>query len=83
MKGAFRTPTLRDVDLTPPYFHDGSADTLMDVVEHYARGGDAKANLSPLIKPLVLSADEKADLVAFMKALTSRRDVYDVPRLPR
>lgn len=83
MRGAFRTPTLRDVELTPPYFHDGSASTLLDVVEHYARGGDVRTNLSPLIRPLALSADEKADLVAFMKALTTRRDVYEPPRLPR
>jgi cytochrome c peroxidase len=83
MRGAFRTPTLRDVELTPPYFHDGSARTLLDVVEHYARGGDVRANLSPLITPLRLSAGEKADLVAFMKALTTRRDVYEPPRLPR
>ncbi|WP_280153508.1 cytochrome c peroxidase [Piscinibacter sp. XHJ-5] len=83
MRGAFRTPTLRDVDLTPPYFHDGSANTLWDVVEHYARGGDARANLSPLIRPLAITAEEKADLVSFMKALTTRRDVYATPRLPR
>ena len=83
MKGAFRTPTLRDVELTAPYFHDGSAHTLREVVEHYARGGDVKTNLSPLIRPLTLSEAEKADLIAFMKALTTRRGVYDPPRLPR
>jgi cytochrome c peroxidase len=47
MRGAFRTPTLRDVTLTAPYFHDGSARTLEEVVEHYARGGVVRTNLSP------------------------------------
>jgi cytochrome c peroxidase len=47
MKGAFKTPTLRDITLTAPYFHDGSAATLNDVVEHYAKGGVVKTNLSP------------------------------------
>jgi cytochrome c peroxidase len=83
MKGAFRTPSLRDVELTAPYFHDGSAGTLREVVEHYARGGDVKTNLSPLVKPLTLSSTEKDDLVSFMRALTTRRPVYDPPRLPR
>jgi len=71
------------VALTAPYFHDGSANTLREVVDHYVRGGDARANLSPLIKPLVLSEAEKDDLVEFLKALTTRRPVYDPPRLPR
>ena len=83
MNGAFRTPGLRDVALTAPYFHDGSANTLREVVDHYVRGGDARANLSPLIKPLVLSEAEKDDLIDFLKALTTRRPVYDPPRLPR
>jgi cytochrome c peroxidase len=70
MKGAFKTPSLRDVARTAPYFHDGSAPTLSDVVEHYARGGDVKTNLSPNLKPLQLSEQDKADLVAFLGALT-------------
>jgi len=71
MKGAFKTPTLRDVALTAPYFHDGSAKTLEEVVEHYVQGGVVKTNLSPNFRPVDLSADEQADLVAFMRALTS------------
>src|SRR2546421_2826909 len=46
LKGAFKTPTLRDVDLTAPYMHNGVYHTLEEVVEHYVRGGDAKDNLS-------------------------------------
>jgi cytochrome c peroxidase len=83
MRGAFRTPTLRDVALTAPYFHDGSAPTLRDVVEHYAGGGVVRTNLSPLMHPLPLTDEDKSDLVEFLKALTTQRPVYDPPRLPR
>ena len=82
MQGAFKTPTVRDIELTAPYFHDGSASTLRDVVEHYARGGDDRTHLSPLMKPLRLSEQDKEDLVAFMKALTGRPVEVTVPQLP-
>lgn len=83
MKGAFKTPTLRDVELTAPYFHDGSAATLRDVVEHYVRGGDDKTHLSASMKPLTLTEAEKDDLVAFMKSLTSPQIPFRVPMLPQ
>jgi cytochrome c peroxidase len=82
MKGAFKTPTLRDIERTAPYFHDGSAATLMDVVEHYNQGGVVKTNLSPSMKELQLSPQEKADLVAFMKALSSPYRPQALPELP-
>jgi cytochrome c peroxidase len=82
MKGAFKTPTLRDIALTAPYFHDGSATTLMEVVEHYDRGGDDKSNLSKDIRPLNLTRAEKEDLVAFMMALNGRPAAVAVPQLP-
>lgn len=82
MKGAFKTPTLRDVALTGPYFHDGSAQTLAEVVEHYVRGGEVKTNLSPNFTPSNLDDGEISDLVAFMRALTSPRESFDVPALP-
>jgi len=82
MKGAFKTPTLRDIARTAPYFHDGSAQTLMDVVEHYDTGGTVKTNLSPNMKPLNLTQDEKLALVAFMEALTSPYKPVKVPALP-
>lgn len=81
-KGAFKTPSLRDVERTAPYFHDGSAKTLMDVVEHYVRGGDVKTNLSPDIKPLNLTQSEKEDLVAFLQALSSPPMHVELPILP-
>jgi cytochrome c peroxidase len=82
LKGAFKTPTLRDVALTAPYMHNGLYHTLEEVVEHYVRGGDDKDNLSPNIAPLDLSAPEKGDLVAFMKTLTGTRIAVEVPQLP-
>jgi cytochrome c peroxidase len=82
MKGAFKTPTVREVARTAPYFHDGSARTLMDVVEHYDRGGDVKTNLSPNIKPLDLSLAEKQALVAFLESLSSPFLTVTVPELP-
>jgi cytochrome c peroxidase len=83
MRGAFKTPGLRDVAQTAPYFHDGSADTLEQVVEHYVEGGAVKTNLSPPMKPLSLSAEEKAALAAFLRALTTPHAVFDYPVLPK
>jgi len=77
--GRFRTPTLRNVALTAPYFHDGSARTLADVVEHYDRGGTKVAGRAPEISPLHLSPAEQADLVAFLEALTSPAAAVGTP----
>lgn len=82
MKGAFKTSSLRDIEYTAPYFHDGSARTLMEVVEHYAKGGEVRTNLSPNMKALTLSPSEKEDLVAFLKALSSPRPQVEFPILP-
>ena len=79
--GAFKTPTLRNIDLTAPYMHDGSLKTLEEVVDHYNRGGAStdKEVITPFlsggIRPLNLTDQEKSDLVAFMKALTSQEFV--------
>jgi cytochrome c peroxidase len=70
MIGAFKTPGLRNIIMSAPYMHDGSLGTLEEVVEHYNIGGIKNKHLSPLIKPLNLNAQEKADLIAFMAALT-------------
>lgn len=75
--GAFKTPTLRNVELTAPYMHDGSLETLEDVVTHYVNGGALNEGdpinpyLSGGIRPVDLSDEQQADLVAFMKSLTS------------
>ncbi|GJM25742.1 MAG: hypothetical protein DHS20C16_21570 [Phycisphaerae bacterium] len=68
-KGAFKTPSLRDVTKHPPYMHDGSIKTLKEVVEHYNKGGDANPHLSKKIKKLNLTDEEVVLLVKFMEAL--------------
>ena len=69
--GAFKTPGLRDVALTAPYMHDGSQRTLEEVIDFYDKGGEDNPYLDGGIRPLKLSAQEKADLVELLKALTS------------
>jgi cytochrome c peroxidase len=66
----FKVPTLRNVELTSPYMHDGSISTLKDVVEHYNTGGVKHKNKSALIQPLNLTEEEKSNLIAFLKSLT-------------
>ncbi|HMV67334.1 MAG TPA: di-heme enzyme [Myxococcota bacterium] len=87
--GRFRVPTLRNVAVSGPYFHDGSAATLLDVVEHYVEGGRtitegdaAGAGVDnpykhPLVRPFDATDDEKAALVAFMEALTDEDFLTD------
>lgn len=69
-RGAFKTPTLREVGRTAPYMHDGSLATLEDVVDYYDRGGNPNPYLDPDLRPLQLSAQEKKELVAFLKSLS-------------
>jgi len=68
-KGAFKTPGLRHITKTAPYMHDGSLHTLGAVVDFYNRGGDMAKNRSTFITSLELTAEEKKDLVEFLKAL--------------
>ncbi|MFK7965166.1 MAG: cytochrome-c peroxidase [Burkholderiaceae bacterium] len=67
----YRTPQLRNVALTAPYMHDGGLSTLRDVVAFYNQGGAAHSGQSQTIKPLALTQDEIAALVAFLGSLTS------------
>lgn len=80
LRHAFKTPSLRNVALTAPYFHDGSAPTLEAVIDFYNRGGD-RHGVNPLIMPLGLDAQDQADLVAFLRALTDPIHV-ERPTLP-
>ena len=82
-KGAFKTPTLRNIAQTAPYMHDGSQATLEEVVEWYAKGGHANPYLSDKIKKLDLTAQDKKDLVEFMKALTGPLPEMETARLPQ
>ena len=67
--GAFKTPTLRDIARTAPYMHDGSLKTLEEVVDYYDKGGNPNKNLDSDIKKLNLTAQDKKDLVAFLRSL--------------
>ena len=68
-RGRFKTPTLREVGRTAPYMHDGSLETLYDVVEFYKYGGKANPNLDSRMAPLDLSERDMLNLVAFLEAL--------------
>jgi cytochrome c peroxidase len=83
-RGAFKTPTIRNVALSAPYMHDGSIGTLEEVVEWYAKGGHPNPNLSEKIKKLDLSDQDKKDLVEFMKqGCTSAFPKIATGRLPQ
>ena len=83
LKGAFKTPTLRDVELTAPYMHNGQYDTLEEVIEHYDRGGDTNlGNLDPNMVKLNLNKTEKQELVEFLKSLTGDPLEMKIPQLP-
>jgi cytochrome c peroxidase len=87
--GKFKAPTLRNIALTAPYMHDGSIATLEEVLDHYAAGGRTIAdgpykgvghdnpNKSPLVRGFVLSADQKSDLIAFLRTLTDDTLIHD------
>jgi len=87
--GKFKAPTLRNIALTAPYLHDGSAKTLDDVLDHYSAGGRTivgspnagegfhNPNKDPLIRGFKLSAQERADLIAFLKSLTDDEVIHD------
>lgn len=82
-RGAFKTPTVRNVAMTAPYMHDGSQKTLAEVVEWYAKGGHPNEWLDKNVKKLELSDQDKADLVAFMtEGLTGELPKVETGRLP-
>lgn len=81
-RGAFKTPTLRELDATGPYMHDGRFETLEEVVDYYDRGGAAVLGVDARIRPLGLSAEQKSDLVAFLHALSSGAGAPPAPALP-
>jgi cytochrome c peroxidase len=83
-RGAFRTPTLREIARTAPYMHDGSLTTLEDVVNYYDKGGTENPQLDEELYPLKLTAEDKADLVTFLKEGLSSEKYPHVkpPKLP-
>ena len=81
-KGAFKTPTLRNVVQREPYMHNGVFHSLEEIIDFYDAGGGAVAGKSPLIQPLGLTAQEKRDLLAFLQALTGELPTVTPPEFP-
>lgn len=81
-RGAFKTPTLVDIPRTGPYFHDGSAATLEEAVDVMAGGGKPNPYLDAALTAVTLTARERADLLAFLRALRVEEKVA-APELPR
>ncbi len=79
-RGAFKTPTLREIARTAPYMHDGSLATLRQVIDFYDRGGTPNPHLDPAVKPLKLTEREKDDLVEFLYALNGEGWAVEPPR---
>jgi cytochrome c peroxidase len=87
--GKFKAPTLRNIAVTAPYMHDGSAATLEDVIAHYAAGGRTIAsgpflgvghdnpNKSPTVRGFTLSREQREDLIAFLRSLTDEPLQHD------
>jgi cytochrome c peroxidase len=81
-RGKFLTPSLWDAGQTAPYMHSGVFATLAEVVDFYDRGGGETPNKSPLLRPLGLTAAEKADLLAFLATMTGDAPSVVRPALP-
>ena len=80
--GAFKTPSLRNVALTAPYFHDGTGATLRDVVHRYNLGGTPNPYQDSLVTPLGLTSQQEDYLVAFLESLTGAPPTITAPPLP-
>ena len=79
---AFKTPTLRDIASRAPYMHDGSLNDLEEVMDHYAGGGIDRPSRSAEVAPLSQTDEERADIIAFLKTLTSNTIKVELPILP-
>ena len=69
-RGAFKTPTLREIERSAPYMHDGSLGSLEEVIEYYDRGGNRHSQIDPEVRALHLSAQEQRGLIAFLRSLS-------------
>jgi cytochrome c peroxidase len=82
-RGKFKTPGLRNVALTYPYLHDGSAKTLKEVLGLYDRGGVPNPNLDSRVRPINFTGTEQDDLIAFLESLTGTLPKIATPTLPK
>ena len=80
-RGAFKTPTLRGLEATAPYMHDGSLATLEEVVEFYREGGRANDRLDGAIAPIEMTDEDASNLVAFLRALSRTGEKEPEPLL--
>jgi len=69
-RAKFKVPTLRNIELTAPYMHDGSMETLEEIISHYETGGKNHSNKSQLLQPFTLTETERSELILFLKTLT-------------
>ena len=69
-RALFKVPGLRNIEMTAPYMHDGSIQTLTQVIDHYVSGGQDHPHKNQILKPLDLTSSEKSDLFEFLKSLT-------------
>lgn len=81
-KGKFKTPTLRNIALTGPYMHDGSIETLEEVIDFFISGGHEHMNKNSLVAPLAVSEQQKRDLLAFLETLTDEEFISNVGFTP-
>jgi len=82
LKGAFKTPSLRGLALSGPYFHDGRAATLEEAVDLMLKGGIPNPQLDEKLKPHPITAGERRQLLAFLRSLTPPKKAYARPKLP-
>jgi cytochrome c peroxidase len=84
-RGAFKTPTLREIAKSGPYMHDGSLKTIEEVIAHYVKGGTQNPQLDEELYPLKLSPEETSDLVTFLKEglSSSSYPAHAAPELPK
>jgi len=75
--GKFKPPTMRNIELTAPYMHDGSVPSLDAVIDHYAKGGSHTSTQSPLVHGFTISEQDRADLIAFLRSLTDLEVIRD------
>jgi cytochrome c peroxidase len=83
MMGAFKTPSLRGVALSGPYFHDGHAKTLEEAVDFMLKGGIKNPNLDEKLQPKQLTPEQRRDLLAFLRSLSpANKQPYRRPTVP-
>ena len=82
MQGAFKTPTLRNITETVPYFHDGSAETLEDAIDQLLAGGHANEYMDEKLQAREITDRERSDMLEFLRSLTSETGGFERPVLP-